>query len=64
MIDHRMIRGAVATSVMCQTQTLTYEETRVVRSTDECDDGIADSILREPPEISYGVSASVHLDQF
>jgi hypothetical protein len=52
MIDHRMIRGAVTTTVMRQMRTLTYEETRVVRSTDECDDGIVDSIPNEPPDIS------------
>jgi hypothetical protein len=59
-----MIRGEVATYIMCQIRTLTYEETRVVRSTDECDDGIANTILSEPPEISSSVSASVYPDQF
>ena len=34
-------------------------DSRLSRSTDECDDGIADSIPSEPPEISSSVSPSV-----
>jgi hypothetical protein len=52
MIDHRITRGAVTATVMRQMRTLTCEETRVVRSNDECDDGIVDLIPSEPPDIS------------